>query len=880
VNATEPVRSCARLQPLFHLVLEGEAPPAEHRAVEAHLASCGACRREMERERALTALLDPRAAVFPAPRPAPAGRLARAARRLLPVGLLAAVVLAFFWLARGPAAYGSVTPTRVLPTLAIEDGARVPLRASNHLVVGPQEQRTVEIDGCGSLRIVGPATVELDRVEPEPGGEGWKLVLLRGQVEVELVDGERLAVASVLGARVLQGGRHVASLDPGWFAGGASPAQGEQALSAGELLARGHREFFEREDFLAAEDSYSAARFHPRATAEEQRLAHFYLLGAIGRQERYDGALALGKEYLEAYPEDEAATYVLFFQGVYLSRLGRNEEARAAWKDVIQRDPGSDLAGHARAWLGAPAPPALEAGTVDASGRARPIPPRAEDGPILVVALDLAGDDVERERYRAVAAEAARFHGVERVDLPASDLAELERVLRAKRPRAVLYALEPATLDVQLHRRLLLLSTGLDGDLFPDLVFGYLTAASAAELEALWARTREEHERGLSSRQWRSLFVLGSGSSATHPGYLPDIAAAAGFAGEGYGIAVHESDPGCRAYAAGALTKLAEAGVVTITGNGDPQGIWLFDDRRNLDSTKHWPYDPARVGSDAEAMPRLMAADFSGLALARPVVWSGTCHSAATRRVWVEGDIVSTFGATESATVHQLAPGESLGLALLRAGAVALLAPIGANHGYAVEAETEYALANGASLGDTIRSTWSDVFLQADGDLRLHFPRPGEPHDLDAEPIMQGGGANRVLIGDPTLRPFAATPHPLESVRVENAGAEGFDVVVTWRAGFHARSWDLYGTDWTRDFRVTALLPIDELLPTEASALSATVELTAEDGSPVPDARLRHVEVESWNERRFLHLQVNAPRAALDGAGVEARFRVRLENGG
>jgi len=475
----------------------------------------------------------------------------------------------------------------------------------------------------------------------------------------------------------------------------------------------------------------------------------------------------------------------------------------------------------------------------------------------------------------------ARFHGADRLELDSRDLAGLEAALRERRPSAVIFVLPPASLDVQLHRHLLLLTPHLDEDVFADFAFGYLTATDAAELERLWERTRAVHEHGLSSRQWRELFVSGSEASITYPGFIPEIAKAAGFEGEAYGVAVREKDPSCLEYAAASLRKLQGAGVVTFSGNGDPQGIWLFDDARNAHPGAHWPYEPERVGADPDGeMPRLMAGDLAALELARPVVWSGTCHSAATRRVWVEGDIVSTFGVTEKATVHELPLEESLGLAILRAGAVALLAPIGANHGYATLMETRFALANGASLGETIKSTWDDVLLQAGGEPRLRFPRPGDPHDLGGEPIMQGGGVNRLLLGDPTLRPFRAVADPGERTRVESADTDGFDVLVDWDAGFRAQAWDLYGTDPARDFRVTARVPLDGLLPEDARALSASVELRDAQGELVPSAVLRHVEVESWDGGRVLHLQVNAPRAGLHYEAVRARFLVRFEGGG
>ena len=114
-----------------------------------------------------------------------------------------------------------------------------------------------------------------------------------------------------------------------------------------------------------------------------------------------------------------------------------------------------------------------------------------------------------------------------------------------------------------------------------------------------------------------------------------------------------------------------------MTGNGDPQGIWLFDDRRNIDSSLHWPFDPEKVGLDPKnEMPRLMANQFRQLKLQSPIIWSGTCHSGATHRVFVEGDIVSTFGTSDRIEVYELTPKESLCLSMIHAGAGALLVPL------------------------------------------------------------------------------------------------------------------------------------------------------------------------------------------------------------
>jgi tetratricopeptide (TPR) repeat protein len=859
----------------MHVVIEGEAGRGERREVRAHLEICPPCRLEMERERTLSTLLDSN-------RLRARRRLVTAAIGLAPVGALASLLLVLAWLFQAPAAYGSIAPKRYLPSLELESGATVPLRAHNHIVVPTQEVQTIQIEGEGTLRIVGPAVVELERTD-----EGWKLVLLRGQAEIELHPGAQLEVASVHGERWLRAGTYVARLDPAWFVPSEEWSGAPQEKeSSSELLARGHRQFYQEEDFVAAEASYLAARMHPDASVDERRQAWYYQLAAVGRQERYEDALELGEAYLEAYPEDESATYVLYFQAEYYSRLGRDEEAREAWEGVIERDPESELAALARSSLGAPARSGGTPGVPvdhapeDQTGRSRAIPPAdGSTGKTLVVCLDLTAEDPEARRFRAVAEDVASYHHAERVDLASTDLAGIEAALRERRPRAVIYVLRPETPDVQLHRHLLPSLHASTTTCSPTLIRLPHGGQRRRRREAMEAHVRSARARTLLARMAHALRDRPD-SSLTYPGYIPELATAGGFEGEGYGIAVHEKDAHCLDYAADVLPHLDDAGVVSITGNGDPQGIWLFDDHRNIDDSKHWPYEADRVGKDPKGeIPRLLAADFAKLDLARPVVWSGTCHSASTWRVFVEGDIVSTFGVTEKTTVHELRPGESLGLAILHAGAVALLAPIGANHGYSVENEVEFALENGASLGETIKSTWDDVFLQADGALHLVFPKPGDPHDMGAEPIMQGGGANRALLGDPTLRPFEVVKHPSETVSIENAGPAGFDVVVAWQAGFHPQAWDIYGTDRARDFRITARVPVVALLPEDARSLSASVTLTDETGAKVSNALLRHVELEAWNGTRLLHLQVNASRERLDRKAVQARFHVEIESG-
>jgi hypothetical protein len=314
-----------------------------------------------------------------------------------------------------------------------------------------------------------------------------------------------------------------------------------------------------------------------------------------------------------------------------------------------------------------------------------------------------------------------------------------------------------------------------------------------------------------------------------------------------------------------------------MSGNGDPQGIWLFDGNRNLDKSRHWPFDRAKVGQDPKGeMPRLEAAEFRKLSLRRPVVWSGTCHSGATRRVFVEGDIVSTFGRSDTVVVYELKPEESLCLAWIDAGAAALLVPVASNHGMSCLLEQDFVVGNGATLGEALKSTFDDVMLQTGGKPVAGMKAEGAPFFNMKEPPMPAGGLNRVLIGDPALRPFKATKHPLETVTVTPITPHGVDVSVAWAKGFHAWGWDMYGGQSGKDWRVVARVSLDGLMPARVPLpnVTATVEVKDDAGAVLPFT-LTHAVVERHDGHLWLHLQANANRAVAQDRALRATFKAR-----
>jgi len=491
----------------------------------------------------------------------------------------------------------------------------------------------------------------------------------------------------------------------------------------------------------------------------------------------------------------------------------------------------------------------------------------------LVVAVDLPGEQDAEPGYRRAASRAALFHEGNVFDWDGRDFEALAAALRERSPANVLFVVRPAALDVVLHRRLLLLSLKLDSDAFADFGFGYLTAATGEGCERLWQRNEELHKKTPIAGEWWQASVCSGDKSFAIADSPPPIARAAGFHGAhhyfGTGDAAQEKA------VERALAALPKAAVAEFTGCGDPQGIWLFSDRRNMQRDLHWDYEPERVGQDPDGkMPRLLAARFRGLSLPSPIVWSGTCHSGAVDRVFVEGDIVSTFGRTERATVHRLKPEESLSLAWIDAGAVALCVPIGANHGLAVSRETAFALGNGASLGETLKSTWDDVCFGAGGELRLDLPVEGGPH-LHGEAVMQGGGANRLLIGDPALRPFRKVLDPQQSVATAAADG-GFRIVVERKEGFAASAWDMYGQTRPDDWRVAVRVLLADLVPAGAKVLTITCSATGADGHLLPYTA-RRAMIEDLDGERWLHVQANGPRKEVENKAVRAVFEVAVE---
>jgi len=446
------------------------------------------------------------------------------------------------------------------------------------------------------------------------------------------------------------------------------------------------------------------------------------------------------------------------------------------------------------------------------------------------------------------------------------EAASARRRLTRLRPRNVAVVLRPEAIDVNTQREVLALSTRMDVDPFCDFAFGFVTGAEPSDAVSLVRRGLEASRRGVSKTR-----VSASVASGVKSYEIAEPASDAGFRAKHLYWACVEDDPGVLAFVKAHIAELGGKGIVELFGCGDPEGIWLFSDRRNMDASKHWPFDPAKVGLDPKGeMPRITADLFRRLAFDGAVVWSGTCHSGVLHRAFVEGDIVSTFGIVDRVTEYVIPQGRSLGLAILGAGPSAYLAPIGPNHGYACDVERARAMATGLPLGEVMRTRYNEIVLAAGGapDLRRYVP--GAPRiDEDA---MRGGGANRTLFGDPLVRPFAGSGEAAlkqESARLPGAG--GVRVTCTVADAASSMFWDMFGADREHPERIYTTAPLPE-------GMRAVGEVTARavgpEGTSLEITPPRWL-VESIDGTRAIHLQVNAARGTLAHEGTRVEFTVR-----
>jgi Lanthionine synthetase C-like protein len=495
-------------------------------------------------------------------------------------------------------------------------------------------------------------------------------------------------------------------------------------------------------------------------------------------------------------------------------------------------------------------------------------PPRGHHGTAYVVLTNR--HDPEDPFFRAALALARWRRGELITDFDPVRPEKIIPELRDLGARYVAIVLPAEDIDGNTQRRFLMAAARLDSDIFQDVAYGFITGTDRTTPLDMVERAKALEKKGLKA-EWVKAAVASKIKSVAYETPGDPTAGRAGFKGRSIYFGAREVDPESRAFAGVELAKFTGGGVVSFSGCGDPEGIWLFDDHRNAEPDKHWPFDPEKVGDDPKGeMPRVTADMFKDADLTGSVVFTGVCHIGLLHRVFVEGDIVSTFGVVTGHTEYVIPKGRSVAGAILDAGAAAYIAPVGPNHGYRTLVEAQEGLEKRLSLGDITRSTYDDIALtlgQAP-ELGLHT---ATERDVDRGAVMASGGANRLLYGDPALTPF-------KRVNVESAllvgrkdlgRGKGFDITATSR---HRDwwSWNMFTLRGLSD-RIRVVVP---LKTTDPETLTITAKATDADGNPVQAGRL-DAAVECRDGARFLHLQFSAPSGSgLREVGAKATFRI------
>ncbi len=399
-----------------------------------------------------------------------------------------------------------------------------------------------------------------------------------------------------------------------------------------------------------------------------------------------------------------------------------------------------------------------------------PTPP-----PSYLVVLE---SKLEHSEYEQAAQALAKGHQAELARWD-GDWKKLEALLFEKKPAELALVLDPGSIDANLPRRLIPILTRFDDDPFVDCAFGLITGATGADARKLVERDLALLGKDLPARKLEAISVVLD--ECMHLDPQPSSSAQRSrLATESLWLT--GKDEHWREFLAQWRGQQAGAGLVEWGHCGDPQGIWLFSMYRNMDASKHWPFDPKQVGHDPEGeMPRLTPALLlEGVDLGGAVVDNGSCHSAVTRRAMVGPDIVSTFGDTDGKVIFfDIDPKDSFPLQAIAHGAGAYIGPLAANNATRVSIEEWLLCSGGLSVGEVMRRCYDELVMGAKT-LPLAFALYQDGRPDPPEPPMFQSSFHRVLFGDPALVPWkerVSTGH--ERVRTETDDA--VELEITWK---------------------------------------------------------------------------------------------------
>jgi len=492
---------------------------------------------------------------------------------------------------------------------------------------------------------------------------------------------------------------------------------------------------------------------------------------------------------------------------------------------------------------------------------------------------------LEHSEYEAAAQALVKGHQAELARW-SGDWAQLEALLLERKPAELALVLDPGSIDANLPRRLIPILTRFDDDPFVDCTFGLISGATGADARRLVERDLALQGKELPARKCDVVSVV-----LDECMHLEETRQRGS---EGRELALERlwltgKDKNWQKFLAQWRGKQAGAGLVEWGHCGDPQGIWLFSMYRNMDESKHWPFDPKRVGRDPEGeMPRLTPALLlQNVELGGAIVDNGSCHSAVTRRAMVGPDIVSTFGDTDGKVLFfDIDPKDSFPLQAIAHGAGAYIGPLAANNATRTSIEEWLLCSGGLSVGEVMRRCYDELLMGAKT-LPLSFALYQDGQPDPPEPPMFQSSFHRVLFGDPALLPWkerVQTGHVLARTETDDAVA----LEITWKdPGNDPWVWDPWREEMSgaADARIYECveLTLQRTGEPQVEVLEAWSKLGKQTAKLqlAPTAKLEH----DPRGRLFLHLMLRGSRETMwpvDRAKMpeELGAKVRVRFGG
>ncbi|MFH2002884.1 MAG: M56 family metallopeptidase [Planctomycetota bacterium] len=493
----------------------------------------------------------------------------------------------------------------------------------------------------------------------------------------------------------------------------------------------------------------------------------------------------------------------------------------------------------------------------------------------------------ETDPYFAAAELLADYRNAEIIRFDTHDLPSLLEKLKKRAPRFVAAVVKPEGIDTHFVRQFCMMSARVDSDPFCDFAWGLITGATASDATCFVENIIRADREGVPKRFFESC-VVESHSQAIYdcsPAWLQD----SGFVSDRIEFGLEDAHNELAAFTETHLVDFEHRGIIQITGCGDPERIWLFDEHKVDPKIKRRDSDPVMVGRNpGDELLWIDAQRIRRLDLYPAVLSCGTSDSGTVRKAFVRNNLVSEPGCDTGTAVYDIPPGKSLCLAFLSAGVTAAFLPVGPTHGWRTCVEVNRTLNSGAPLGEVMKSCYDELVLAGCGPIDLSLLDP----DSEAEPsgdvyaLMREDAASRILYGDPAFTPFQDTQSRALEVDLAPSGDGSYTLTCTVLIPFAYE--DLRVSDFVDQFTPYRMrIPIMVDLPAELAARGVhSVSLT---GNTQPDTNpaceVRWAE-EDWEGKVRLHvaaLAMESPEACPFSceAGRTLCFRIepaRFEN--